>query len=79
MSLKSTYTWRGVIRGELRSLKRRSQALLNYQVRHAEDFTFLSSTDTLLVKDFQALLDRKLTQTGTPLPPGLLLALDTPS
>jgi len=66
-SLRITY--RGVIRGQLRSINRRCGSLLEYDSRHTADFQFLTPAEYTQVQDFRTLMERKLNMVGSPLPP----------
>jgi hypothetical protein len=61
-------TWRGVIRGQLRSIKRRCDSLLKYHSKHSGEFLFLEPTEATTVTQMFILMDRKLTQKGGPPP-----------
>lgn len=48
MGFRLRRTWTGTIRGELNSVKRRIQSLLNYNTRHP-DSAFLSAADLVIL------------------------------
>lgn len=48
MAFTERRTWNGVIRGELQSLKRRLNALKNYNTKHP-DRLFLSDAELIIV------------------------------